>query len=289
MVKRLFFLLAGALLSVLPIERAAAAPQILAVLASEAGVSFICLDGQCEARLTTYCLQQFRDSPGYGTAYTPARAEDFVLAVIDAQGRERLLPAADYVRFTSARGFMSVSAAFPEAALAELGADSAAIRIARAAALLPVPVAGDEDPLTEQEVASATEALRRADRGLVDQNPNAAAAQVLARLSGRLGAMGRYEPRAYAALGRLGAMGSYEPRAYAALWQEVSEEFIGDGPAGPTDPMGRGLPRARERFEECRASWGEAGYAAMGMCLDWRHDELIRDLNIDYWDSQAGS
>ncbi len=53
--------------------------------------------------------------------------------------------------------------------------------------------------------------------------------------------------------------------------------------------MGRGLPRARERFDECRASWGEAGYAAMGMCLDWRHDELIRDLNIDYWDSQAGS
>ncbi len=85
------------------------------------------------------------------------------------------------------------------------------------------------------------------------------------------------------------AMGSYEPRAYAALWQEVSEEFIGDGPAGPTDPMGRGLPRARERFEECRASWGEAGYATMGLCLDWRHDELIRDLNIDYWDSQAGS
>ena len=272
MVKRLFFLLAGALLSVLPIGRAAAAPQILAVLASDTGVSFICLDGQCEARLTTYCLQQFRDSPGYGTAYAPARAEDFVLAVIDAQDRERLLPAADYVRFTSARGFMSVSAELPEAALAELGAEAAAIRIAPAAALLPVPVAGDDDPLTEQEVASATEALRRADRGLVDENPNAAAAQVLARLSGRLG-----------------AMGSYEPRAYAALWQEVSEEFIGDGPAGPTDPMGRGLPRARERFEECRASWGEAGYAAMGMCLDWRHDELIRDLNIDYWDSQAGS
>ena len=279
MVKRLFFLLAGALLSFAPIERAAAAPQILAVLASDAGVSFICLDGQCEARLTTYCLQQFRDSPGYGTAYTPARAEDFVLAVTDAQDRERLLPAADYVRFTSARGFMSVSAELPEAALAELGAEAAAIRIAPAAALLPVPVAGDDDPLTEQEVASATEALQRADRGLVDENPNAAAAQVLARLSGRLGAMGRYEPR-----------------AYAALWQEVSEEFIGDGPAGapagatgPRDSMGRGLPRARERFEECRASWGGAGYAAMGLCLDWRHDELIRDLNIDYWDSQAGS
>ncbi|MCH8155383.1 MAG: hypothetical protein IH786_09025 [Proteobacteria bacterium] len=190
MVKRLFFLLAGALLSLAPIERAAAAPQILAVLASDAGVSFICLDGQCEARLTTYCLQQFRDSPGYGTAYAPARAEDFVLAVIDAQDRERLLPAADYVRFTSARGFMSVSAELPEAALAELGAEAAAIRIAPAAALLPVPVAGDDDPLTEQEVASATEALRRADRGLVDENPNAAAAQVLARLSGRPRAMG---------------------------------------------------------------------------------------------------
>ncbi len=53
MVKRLFFLLAGALLSFAPIERAAAAPQILAVLASDAGVSFICLDGRCEARLTT--------------------------------------------------------------------------------------------------------------------------------------------------------------------------------------------------------------------------------------------
>lgn len=275
MVKRLFFLLAGAWLSFAPIERAAAAPQILAVLASDAGVSFICLDGRCEARLTTYCLQQFRDSPGYGTAYAPARAEDFVLALTDAQDRERLLPAADYVRFTSARGFMSVSAELPEAALAELGAEAAAIRIAPAAALLPVPVAGDDDPLTEQEVASATEALRRADRGLVDENPNAAAAQVLARLSGRLGAMGRYEPR-----------------AYAALWQEVSEEFIGAGPAGavgPRDPMARGLPRARERFEACRASWGAAGYAAMGMCLDWRHDELIRDLNFDYWDSQAGS
>ncbi len=81
MAKRLFFLLAGAWLSLAPIERAAAAPQILAVLASDAGVSFICLDGRCEARLTTYCLQQFRDSPDYGTAYTPARATRMARAV----------------------------------------------------------------------------------------------------------------------------------------------------------------------------------------------------------------
>ena len=65
------------------------------------------------------------------------------------------MPAADYVRFTSARGFMSVLAELPEAALAELGAEAAAIRIAPAAALLPVPVTGDDDPLTEQEVATA--------------------------------------------------------------------------------------------------------------------------------------
>ncbi len=272
MMKRLFLLFAGALLSFAPLERAAAAPQILAVLASDTGVSFICLDGQCEARLTTYCLQQFRDAPDYGTAYVPAQGEDFVLVLSDAQDRERLLPAEDYVRFTSARGFMSVSAQVSETALAALGADAAKLRIAPAAALLPVPVAGDDDPLTEQEVAGATEALRRAGQGLVDENPNAAAAQVLARLSGRLG-----------------ALGGYDPRAYAALWQEVSEEFGGAGPAGLTDPMARGLPRARERFEDCRRSWGEAGYASMGMCLDWRHDEMIRDLNIDYWESQAGS
>ncbi len=56
------------LLWALGASQAAAAPQILAVIASVEPVTLQCERGECGAEFTVYCIEQRRSSPEPGTA-----------------------------------------------------------------------------------------------------------------------------------------------------------------------------------------------------------------------------
>ena len=243
---------------------ARAAPQILAVLATDGGIPFTCKDGLCSAELSTYCLQRERPAPDAGTVYQPAAAKDFTLSVKTASGRVRELPATEHVTFVDARGYMTITAVIEQRQLKRLGSLDATININENASMLPVPVAGDPNPLTDKEIAYVTESLRERGQGLVDKNPRALAARLLTRV---LNAMPKDGP----------AMPGIDEK----LWYEA----VGGVQTGDV-----GFEQAREAFEGC-FSGPQSGAYGVGVrrCVEYRHDEFIRILNIDYWNAQPNS
>ncbi len=242
-----------------------AAPQILAALPVHSGIELTCQDGICAAQLTTYCLQRERPSPTLGTAYVPAKAEHFTLVLTSANGNEVRLPAGEHMTFVENRGFMSVAASVETARLVALGAKDAKLVVWEGASLIPVPVAGDPNPLTPEEIAYVTDSLRDHGKQYVDNLPQAATAQLLARLNNALP-----------------ADGVVQPYGMKNVWKNA----IGDEiplPAGPA------LSEAEKAYGDCTK--GRVGYGNGGLknCLEYKHDNLIRDLNIDYWEHQPGS
>ncbi|MFQ6018208.1 MAG: hypothetical protein ACE5KF_08420 [Kiloniellaceae bacterium] len=263
---RVVFGFALALIVTLPQQRASAAPQILAVLATAGGIPFACGDGLCEADLSTFCLQRHRTAPDFGTAYVPAAPGDFTLVVTDANGGRHRLPAAGHVTFVERRGYTAVAARLPEEVLAGLGAVSAAIEVGANASLLPAPRNGDPDPLTSAEIALAVGPWRALGTRLVDGSPDAEAALVLATMINML-------PRQ----GRIGA------ERDATLWADAT----GHDPSAATENPG--LSRAWAEYDWCIGSiQGHRDFSLRG-CLERRHDRLLRDLNDDYWNAEAGS
>ena len=243
-----------------------AAPQILAALPVESGVELSCADGICAAELSTYCLQRERPAPSIGTAYVPATDEQFTLVLMNDDGREIRVPASRHMRFTENRGFMSVAASIEMGRLRALGAAQAKLVVWEGASLIPVPEAGDPNPLTEDEIAFVTESLRDHGQRIVDQTPQAGTAQLLAKLN--------------AALPNTGPVTS---QSFDQMWQQS----IGD--EVPLPASGPAINGARQAYEDCIG--GNSAYSIGGVkrCLEYQHDDLIRDLNIEYWQSQPGS
>lgn len=253
------------LVSALPVSQAQAAPQILAVLETDVGVPFVCDQGICKAQLSTYCLQRERPAPTLGAVYVPAAAEDFTLTVNADSQSPIHHPASKHVSFIEARGFMAVAAVIREKDLKALGGTNAVIRVASNASMLPVPVPNDPNPLTEKEIAYATDSLRKHGNSIADQTPQASAARLLARV-----------------MQTLPVRGTVEDGAAGHLWQNE----IGDDV--PMDPIHQGgFTRARDAYQDCFAGSQATSFGGVRRCLEFKHDDLIRDINIDYWDSRV--
>ena len=245
---------------------ALAAPQVLAALATDGGIPLTCADGVCEADISTFCLQRNRPAPDVGATYTPAAPGAISLVVTDATGAERRLPAEAHVVFEERRGFTAVSARLGEDVLAALGAVSARIEVGANASLVPVPRKGDPDPLTAGEIARAVGPLRTLGSRVVDGSADAKAARVVGRMVNAL-------PRK----GRVG------PARRAALWEEVTGEEGIDATESPA------LSRAMAEYDWCTESIEGFRFNSLRHCLELRHDRLMRDLSIDYWNANVGS
>lgn len=242
---------------------ALAAPQILAALPNPAGIQFSCDNGVCLARLSTYCLQQRRPIPDGRDIYQAATPEHFSLVYTTADGTEKSIPAGGHVMFTESRGFMSIAARTTERTLAELGATKARLVVSAHAVLVPEPTPDDANPISQREVAYAMNSLRALGAGLVDLSPNAKAATLLAALSKRVD------------------FASVVPPADAeALWSKTVQQELASTAIAPI---------ARERLDNCMLYTENFRYHGFKRCIDSHHDELLRDLNVRYWRSQAGS
>ncbi len=246
--------------------KADAAPQILAALPVESGIDLNCSGGICAAELSTYCLQRERPAPSMGTAYVPAKPEHFTLVLTNDEGAEVRLPAGDHMTFLEHRGFMAVAATIELGRMKALGATNAKLVVWQNASLIPVPEANDPNPLTDDEIAYVTDSLRQHGQSYVDKTTKAATAQLLAKLNSALP-----------------LDGAVEARNFDGMWKSA----IGDElPLSADMP---GLTGARDAFNECLD--GTASYRLSGLkrCMDFQHDDLLRNLNIDYWQNQPGS
>ncbi len=243
---------------------AKAAPQILAVLATDTAIPFTCEDGLCSAELSTYCLQRDRPKPHAGSVYLPAEAKDFILGVKTASGKIRNLPSSPYVTFREARGFLTITAVIEARQLKRLGSLDATIRIGEYASLIPVPEEGDPNPLTKKEIAYVTGSLRKHGQNIVDKDPQAFAARLLTRV-----------------LNQMHDQGPAQPGLGEKLWRESVGNILTGGV---------GFDQARKTYDDCFAG-PEMGAYGVGVrhCLEFRHDEMMRTLNINYWDTQPNS
>lgn len=243
-----------------------AAPQILAVMASLGPQPISCGSAVCTTTFTSYCLQRERDVPTTGQAYMPTHEDAFTLIIAREDGTEVKVPAMENVAFTSVRGYSSVRAIIPRNVIKAHGGVSATIVAAVGASLVPEAMPGDENPISEAELAFATKSLREHGQDIVDATPEAKAAQIVNRMAATI----------------IPKMPASE-ESLQQLWHDVIDNLGTSRPAGAD-----AIQRARGIYEWCK---GRTSYHSMGgikSCLEFKHDDTIMKLNTDYWESQPG-
>jgi hypothetical protein len=240
--------------------RAMAATQILGLAATGGPVPLVCEDGRCAAEFSSFCLQRDRKGPNFEAQYRVGDGQDLTLVLIDDAGVERRLAAADLVTIKTARGYTAVIVSVAERDLAAFGATRAAIVVGERISLLPLPTADDPLPPEAEEIAYATGPARAVAADLFDGDDGKAGA---ARLLGRLINLAPARTRL-----------SNDRRR--ELWRQVAG-------AAPDDAVGSAARHAAALFGACQRDIAEGRMFGLRDCLQGRHDELMIDLNLRYW------
>ena len=267
MIKSGLFLFATIAMGVFASNGAQAAPQALALFASNAPIPLNCADGLCSAELTSFCLQPGRHAPVAGTAYEPAEGQEIILVVVDREGGERRVSGSEYVDIRSKRGYWALTISIPEDALVALRATRVAVEIPERTSLLPVAVAGDLDPQTKPEIAAVTGYLREIGAAIVDRGSvDARVVRIISR-----------------AINTLPARGSPDSERLAQIWRSAVE----DTGAREDEPAAM---RTAETFARCRVTAGTPfGHFSLRSCLERQHGLLVNEMTERYWDAFRGS
>lgn len=246
---------------------AAAAPQILGIVATNGALPLLCDADGCHADLSTFCLQQPRANPDQGQRYRLADDSSVMLIGTKNDSTTVRLPAATYVTFSTDRGFTSVEVVLPPERLAALGLTSVAVEIERQASLLPEDAADDPSPQSEDEIALALGSYRAQGSKFFDDKGEAADA---IRLTNRM--INALPPR---------------ERQSADTDGHLIDLALQSDAAALADPAG--IQLAREYHESCRVKVDVTHHVdSMLSCLQGTHDRLVANTNVDFWRSLNG-
>lgn len=238
---------------------AAAAPQILGLVATGEAVPMQCAGAQCVALLSAFCLQKNRLPPDFETLYQPARPDTVTLVVTATDGRQQRFEAAGLVQFRSRYGYTAVRADLSLAALGTDATASVAIEVAPRAAMLPGLSPGDPNPLTAPEIALATGPARLLAETIFE------AGSEPARTTGAIARI----------INALPLHGDIDAAAREGLWRRV---------AGAESPR-----QARDMFEACTRTIDQSLGYPLRLCLEERHQRLQVELTHELWESLGGS
>ena len=165
------------------------APQILALVATDAPLPLHCSAGMCKVEVSGVCLQEHRKAPEAGTAYRVTNEAGLTLVVQDGKGRTRAMAVDKLVQIRSLRLFNSLSISLPHELIENLGEDivSASLSVAPMTTLLPEAEAGDPNPLSEKEIRETTGRLRAlAEDAIGHDQVNLQATRILNHMINRL-------------------------------------------------------------------------------------------------------
>jgi hypothetical protein len=243
---------------------AAAAPQILGIVASNGALPLTCDEQGCHADLSTFCLQQPRANPELGQRYQLADANSVTLVGTKSDGGIVRLPAAPYVSFSSDRGFTSVEVALPADRLAALGLAAVAVEVAPRASLVPEAEANDPSPQSQDEIALALGSYRAQGSKFFDDRGEAADA---IRLTNRM----------------INALPPHR-RQPADTDGHLIDLALQSEAAAIADPAGIRL--ARDYHDGCKIKVDVTHHVdSMLSCLEGTHDRLVANTNVDFWRS----
>ena len=251
---------------VIGIGTAAAAPQILGIVASNGSPTpLVCDEVNCGALFSAFCLQEARPAPFAGQEYSVALGGNMTLIASTASGQTIRLPAQDYVRITSRIGFTSVQVAVPFSRMAELGATDLQIEVGPNVSLLPVAVAGDVEPQTTDEIEYATTVMREVAAKRFDtHNASSDAARI-----------------ASVFINVLPARGQESARTRGALWATLANDPV------LADATPEGLAMAKDMYHSCQISVETRSTYSMRYCLELRHADLQASSNHQFWKDTA--
>ena len=251
----------------MPAVGASAASQVLGLVASNgAPTPLTCVDGQCSAQFSTFCLQQNRPAPSRGDDYAVAAGGDLTLVARTAAGQTLRIPANDMLQIHSLIGFTSVEISLPKAKLAELGATDLAIEVGPTVSLVPIAAAGDPNPQTEDELALATGPMRLAATPLFESPGTASDA---ARITTVL-------------INALPARSAESADARNGLWVAML------GNPAVTDATAGGREAAEQMYEACKISVESHSAYSLRNCLELRHADLLAETNHKFWKDNVG-
>ena len=232
----------------LPANIAHAAPQLLGLLADN-NLPLHCVDGTCSVEVSAICLQEERDMPAWETTYRAVQPSQikFVGSRADGSVTERSI--GDIAHIESDRGSWAVKISIPESMVQALGVSQAALNIEGRVALAPVPVPGDPNPQTAEEIGTAVAAFVNSSESVIGGDATDMAA-------------------AHVTLDKSKPAGD--------LWRKV---FGSDTAVGP------GMKRAAAYYSRCGHELLFVDRPTVRRCLELGHDEFLTTINKRYWDA----
>jgi len=244
-------------------QPASAAPQVLAMMASDEPVPLICTDRECYGLVSTFCLQRDRDVPPYGQPYEATLPERLTLSFIDDTGAvQQVTAAAAALRFHGYSGYSMVRVSLPRAEMDRLGAAAVALQVGPGISLVPVATSDDRNPQTPDEIALATGPLRIAASRYLDRpSVSADSARLVAALIN-----GLPESR------------TIHDDYNTGLWDRA----IG------ADLRQQANPEALRRAERSYRSCVKFEEGSLRLCLLSHHRQMMTQENRDFWEDTGG-
>lgn len=236
-----------------------AAPQIMAVASTDLDVPVTCERGQCTVELSSICLQEHRASPTIGTAYYVHGQTGFKLTGTTAEGQEISLSHLD-LKIEAARGHNAIKVGFREVELRKYGEIKVSLSVPENISIIPMPIANDVNPQTEDDIAAATGPLRQLASSMIDQDTRKRdAAELINQTINRLPWRGRATDAE-----RRSALDAYGEITRTSGFSSAARD------------------NANAVLSEC-ATRTEAGSLTLRQCLGSWHDRLVGKLNTKYW------
>ncbi|MDA0341804.1 MAG: hypothetical protein O3B74_09445 [Proteobacteria bacterium] len=242
------------------------APQVLGLIASKRPAPLNCVDGTCTGFFSAFCMQEKRPKPTAGQQYDLAGAGDLTLVVQDVDGGTTRFSAAGLLEFTSEGEYTSVRVSLQTRRLASLNPKSISVLVPRHVALVPRLPEGVANATHEQDLEIATGPRRFAAEGFFEHsNPRADAAVIMTRL-----------------INLLPPQGTTPTKVRHQIWNKSIDNTL------IRELTPEGVETARDTYDRCN-HYADKGYKVrLRGCLSKSHDELLKSLNKDYWESDAG-
>lgn len=238
-----------------------AAPQIIGLVATDEPTKLICADGVCKAEFSAFCLQQHRQSPTSLTQYRPSRITELTLSVTGMDGKIQRLPVAHKSTFVSLRNFAAVEISLPSHLVKSLGDGAPSLSVGSLASLIPVAQPGDDNPLSDREIALYTGPLRAgADNAITRQPADVETAGLLSRM-----------------INALPDNGDADQATRFGLWQKE----IGERAWKVSD---KAYNQATRAFRTCKGDLNRHGIDGMRGCLSLYHDGAMTGHTRNVWE-----
>lgn len=238
---------------------AEAAPQLLGVVATASPLKLQCGTGTCSVELTTFCMQSERETPDRHHVYTPHDLSVFRVLATDAEGRTQEV-AIRSAKVRAERGYTASKIEFSVRDLEARGLTPKSITVKGGGVLVPMPVAGDDNPIRDGEVEHAIASLQPvADRVFKVHSTEYEAIKVVSRL-----------------LSEVPSRGRMTKQDRDNLWQNTFNE-------SPRESVGTGMHRAADVLGYCQYRTSQGRFFSVRRCLEQRLDGMMMNINTDYW------